>query len=271
LLQNQRVVLFFFSGTGNTEYVANVMAAALPKTTVHSIESITTEQADVLIAERDLIGFGYPIYGSDLPQPMKDFLHALSPRSGKPTFLFCTQWMFSGDGARAATRYLSHTGFNIKWAEHFFMPNNICVSFTRIFPYTNDPQRIQPVLLKTTKRAQNFACHILSGKPSRRGFNPFAHIAGSMQRVPFRTTFHRWRNDIGIDLEKCTHCLKCVNDCPAKNLAYDEKTKRFITQNTCYICLRCYDFCPVSAVTYMGHSHDPRRGKPYKGPYGQST
>lgn len=145
---------------------------------------------------------------------MKDFLFALAKNLGKPVFIFCTQWMFSGDGARAAKRYLAQSGFDIRWAEHFPMPNNVCVSVLRhFFTYTNDPARIQPVLLRATARARIFAGRILSGRRSLRGFNPFSHFLGLFQRVPFRATFDRWRNDIGIDPAKCTRCGLCVRKC----------------------------------------------------------
>ena len=137
--KKKNAVLFYFSGTGNTRYVANAIATALPAATVYSIEDLDPSAADDLIARSDLVGFGYPIYGSDLPKPMKDFLSALSPIPGKPVFVFCTQWIFSGDGARAAKHYLKHTGYDIRWAEHFLMPNNVCVSIMRyFFIYTNE-------------------------------------------------------------------------------------------------------------------------------------
>jgi ferredoxin/flavodoxin len=266
----KNAVLFYFSGTGNTRYMANAIATALPAATVYSIEDHDPSAADDLIAGSDLVGFGYPIYGSDLPKPMKDFLSALSPIPGKPVFVFCTQWIFSGDGARAAKHYLKHTGFDIRWAEHFLMPNNVCVSIMRyFFIYTNEPTRIQPVLKKATDRARVFAGRILSGKKSLRGFNPFSHFLGLFQRVPFRASFERWRNDIAIDPVKCTRCGLCVRKCPSSNLEYDEKTDEFLTHGTCILCLRCYDFCPVSAVTYMKRPHDVRRGEPYKGPSGR--
>ncbi len=267
-------VVFYFSGTGNTRYVARSIAAGLDGTPdVRSIESVTAEEADALIDAAPIVGFGYPIYGSDLPQPMKDFLSALGPHPGKTAFVFCTQWMFSGDGARAATRYLHRTGLRIRFAEHFRMPDDVSVTALRL-PYTNDPARLRPVLARADRRAAGFAAH-LRGTPDssllrllhpRRGFNPFSRFLGWFQRVPFRATYERWRDDIAVDLGRCTRCGLCVRLCPSGNLAYDAAADAFPTHGTCFLCLRCYDFCPASAVTNMKRPHDPRRGEPYRGP-----
>jgi flavodoxin/NAD-dependent dihydropyrimidine dehydrogenase PreA subunit len=268
-------VIFYFSGTGNTRYVARSIATCLDgPPIVRSIESITPAEADGLIEEASLVGIGYPIYASDLPQPMKDFLLALGPHPGKHVFVFCTQWMYSGDGARAATRYLRHSGFSIRFAEHFRMPDDISVSAIR-FPYTNDPARIRRVLSRADARADIFARRIRGAparsvlhllRPRRRGFNPLSRFLGWFQRVPFRATFDRWRDDISVDLDRCTRCGLCTRLCPSGNMTFDAASDSFPTRGTCVICMRCYDFCPVAAVVYLKKPHDLRRGDPYRGP-----
>jgi ferredoxin len=205
---------------------------------------------------------------------MKDFLLALGPHPGKHVFVFCTQWMYSGDGARAATRYLRHSGFSIRFAEHFRMPDDISVSAIR-FPYTNDPARIRRVLSRADARADVFARRIRGAparsvlhllRPRRRGFNPLSRFLGWFQRVPFRATFDRWRDDISVDLDRCTRCGLCTRLCPSGNMTFDAASDSFPTRGTCVICMRCYDFCPVAAVVYLKKPHDLRRGDPYRGP-----
>lgn len=268
-------VVFYFSGTGNTRWVAREIARNVDdRALVRSIESTTIAEADDLIDGASLVGFGYPIYASDLPQPMKDFLSALAPHPGKTAFVFCTQWMFSGDGARAAMRYLRHAGFAVRFAEHFRMPNDISVTAIR-FPYTNDPVRIGRVLARSARRAAVFGRRVRGDpprrvldalRPRRRGFSPFSRFLGWFQRVPVRATFERWRNDIAVDPARCTRCGRCIRLCPSGNLTYDSAADAFPTRGTCVLCMRCYDFCPESAVAYMKRLHDLRRGEPYRGP-----
>jgi len=264
---NNQAVVFYFSGTGNTWWVSEEMVKALTRgglqAKAYSIEKITDEKAVQLIQNAGIVGFGYPIHGSDLPLPMKKFIERLPLVPDKKAFSFCTQWYWSGDGAAIGAAMLGKKGFKVNWGEHFLMPNNVSVSVIRL-PYTNDPERIKRILTRADQKIKRFADRIIKGVPSKRGFNCAANALGSMQRKPYRHFYHKLQNDIGIDQAHCIDCGECIRLCPVGNLYYDGPVIK--TRGTCIICLRCYNFCPVAAITYMGRPHRQNRGEPYRGP-----
>lgn len=264
---NHEAVIFYFSGTGNTWWAAEKLAEALSKegfkASAYSIENIDRETAALLIKNAAVLGFGYPIYGSDLPLSMKNFIRQLPASLYKEVFVFCTQWFWSGNGAAAAAKMLAQKGFEVKWAEHFFMPNNLSAGLIPM-PYTNKPEKTQKTLSKAERRIKRFAGHIADNTSFKRGFNPLSSVLGATMRTPYRYFFHRLQNNIGIDWEKCDNCGECVALCPAGNLYYDGDEIKI--KGTCINCLRCYSFCPLTAMTYMGRPHQKSRKKPYKGP-----
>lgn len=236
-------------------------------TSSHSIEQLAPGDAGRIIAENDVVGIAYPIYGSDLPQLMKDFIGSLAPVKGKKAFVFCTQWLWSGDGARVGAQLLQGLGYNVSWAEHFCMPNNVSVTVASFLPYTNNPGKLARKLTKTTVKITRFAGRIASGRPFLRGFNLVAMLAGNMQRLPFRRFFHRLRDHIGVNLTRCTNCGNCTFLCPSENLVREGSEIK--TKGSCMLCLRCYSFCPQMAITYLKKLHRLSRGKPYQGPVEQ--
>ena len=264
----KKAVIFYFSGTGNTWWVSNRIMQHLRTGNFdaycYSIERISTDEANTHISSAAIVGFGYPVYGSDLPLPMKDFIENLACFSGTPAFVFCTQYMFSGDGAAVSAGFLRKKGFVMFACEHFLMPNNVCVQALRIFSFTNDPQKIEKIKQKTDKKILRFTSGLCESKGPLRGSNIFSLLLGLLQRAPFRKYFAKWRNDISIDNSICTGCMRCVNICPSANLFSSDGN--IMTSGTCVLCLRCYNFCPVLAVKYIGKLHDPKRGVPYKGP-----
>lgn len=256
----KKMALFFFSGTGNTYFVAKKLCDQFRKSIHCNLYSIEKhlEDANALILEADIIGLAFPVYGSSVPYIVSDFIEGIEGNS-LPAFTICTQMMYSGDGAAYAGRLLKKKGFKVFWQEHVDMPNNI--SDLRILTSKRLPnyERIQERVLKKMDR---FSKRILSGKPKRKGSNPLSLLLGLIQRVPFeainRSTY---RNSLRIDQDKCIHCGKCVLLCPVKHL---ENTPEGIhSGNTCTLCYRCINHCPVKAI-YMISKKGVKH--PYSGP-----
>ena len=264
---SKNAVIFYFSGTGNTWWVSTELSEQLNKygfkSSAYSIETVSPEITAGLIDDSFLVGFGYPIHGSDLPQSMKDFILKLPQSQGKKTFTFCTQWLWSGDGAAIGASMLTEKGFDVQWGEHFLMPNNVSVSIIRL-PYTNDPGRLSAIRKRAGRRISRFVNYLVGDRSSRRGFNSFAHLLGSLQRVPYRRYYPNLQDDIAVNKEVCIDCGDCVRLCPVGNLYYAGDT--IDTKGNCILCTRCYNFCPVAAITYMKRPHLPERGEPYRGP-----
>lgn len=263
----KKAKLFYFSGTGNTWWISEQLARRLRDKGIaaqaYSVEQLDSEKASRLLDDCDLVGFGYPIYGSDLPEPMKIFMRNLPECRGKPCFTYCTQWLWSGDGARTGADFLKPKGFDVGWGEHFLMLNNVCIELIRL-PFTNDPSKMNGVLRRALRKVEFFAERIAAGRPFRRGFNPVSFLLGCLQRLPFRKVFPRLKDDIGVDRERCTLCRQCAELCPMRNIVFEGAS--FTTRGSCVLCLRCYNFCPTSAITYRGRRHNLKRGVPYRGP-----
>lgn len=117
------MIMLYFSGTGNSEYIARRFSERMG-VHCHSIE----EDMDFakLLADEDTVAVCYPIYGSCAPRIMRDFVERhRAVLSEKKFIILCTQMMFSGDGARAFARLLPGCDDHVVYAEHFNMPNNI--------------------------------------------------------------------------------------------------------------------------------------------------
>jgi len=263
-----KVAMFYFSGTGNTWWVTNKLRQALEEcgwnVTTHSIESIAPNAVAELVGSADVVGFGYPVYGSDVPPIMKDFMRRLPVVDAKTTLVYCTQFLWSGDGARAGGALIARFGYQVAWAEHFFMPSNVTVP---IFPfpfYTNSRAVVGCFLRHAAGRVARMAANMLAGRCYRRGYNLVSLGLGAVQRIPYRRFIEPRRNDVSVDRGKCTSCQHCLSLCPMENLAW---TSQGVSANgRCTFCLRCYNFCPVGAIKYYNLLPNPKHGSPYRGP-----
>ena len=262
------VVLFYFSGTGNTWWVTGALAEALTEegfqVQVQNIEMISDTQAGLLAAQADLVGAGYPIYGSDLPEPMKAFLSGLPQGGGKPALVYCTQYLWSGDGARVGADLLTGRGYQIRWSAHFRMPSNITVNSLVPGMSDSDPKTLRMFRDRADRRIRRWARAVAGGRRMVTGMHPLARFAGSWQRVPYRRGFSGMQALIGADPALCTRCGRCIRLCPVGNLVMTPDGIRGLGR--CVLCVRCYNFCPAAAMTYRGRTHNHRRGPLYPGP-----
>ncbi|MFO7612698.1 MAG: EFR1 family ferrodoxin [Clostridia bacterium] len=264
------VGIFCFSGTGNTWWVSNQLAAGLGcrdyPTEVYSIEQLNAKDVHIIIENSDILIFSYPVYGSFMPWPMKEFIDGL-PRigRGKDIAVICTQMMFSGDGAWFYHKIFEEKGYEIKWTFHFNMPNNISM---RIFPlpYTVDENRINRILKKCAGKVEKAAESISSGIRSLKGAGPASRLMGLMQRPAYVKLVRRpFKSPYSVDIEKCNLCKKCIMMCPENNIFLENGRISF--GENCTFCVRCYNYCPQTAIRAYGKVHNPKK-PPYRGPAG---
>ncbi|MGL4737175.1 MAG: EFR1 family ferrodoxin [Cellulosilyticaceae bacterium] len=262
----KKAVIFYFSGTGNTYWVAQKIGAGLKergyKVHVKSIEALEDKEADRLSLAADLVGFGYPVYCSDVPKPMQTVIQGLGCYQNKPCFIFCTQAGFSGDGARASMDFVAQKGFDVRWAIHFTMANNITADCSPL-SYHYTPKSLDKLLIHADQKAQNLCDLIAANKPLLVGFCKGSKAAGNIQRIPYRRYAHKFRQMISFS-PKCTHCGYCEKICPTHNITVTSLGN--ITYNQCIFCMRCYNFCPHTAIRIYGKDHNFKRGVPYRGP-----
>lgn len=262
----RKAVIFYFSGTGNTWWGAKKIGQKLKdaamKVRVVSIEKVNKEEADKLIEASDIVGFGYPIYCSDLPEIMKDFMQNLGVHDSKPGFVYCTQEAFSGDGSRVALEFMAHTKIDIRYSMHLNMPNNITAAVSPL-GYNYTPKQQNEILKKADEKIDKFVYYILEDIPGVVGFTKVAKALGSVQRMPYRKFYRKAKNMISFS-PKCTHCGYCEKICPVDNISITPHGN--ITYNKCIQCMRCYNYCPHTAIRIFGVDHNDKRGPVYKGP-----
>ena len=256
----QTLAVFYFSGTGNTRYIAQLLCEKLAPRYVAEMHDVSGE-GDLTDAIKtcDLALVAFPIYGSAPPIPMRKFIHRYAGLwREKRVAIAETQYFFSGDGAATIGRTLKKYGAVIVGAEHFNMPNNL--ADCKAFPIKNGGE-LKKVLARAEKRADAFARRILLGKKKKRGFSLPSHAVGYLcQRKFWWKCEAQKRTKLKVDAARCVGCGKCVKQCPVQNLV--KKDGKAAPLGGCVLCYRCVNLCPMKAITLVG-SEPPR--EQYKG------
>ncbi len=119
------ILLYFFSGTGNTWWVAKTLAEKLENRNIET-QLVNIESKDEELTKTpDMIGIAYPVYGSDYPVNVGEFVEGLPDVDDINCFIITSILGFSGDGALTLEKTLKDKGYNLKQAVNFRMMNNI--------------------------------------------------------------------------------------------------------------------------------------------------
>jgi ferredoxin/flavodoxin len=261
--------IFFFSGTGNTWWVSELLARKLNrlgfKSQSYSIEQVNEKEINNLTLASDVIGLGFPIYGSDVPRIFNDFLDSLPKlENEKATLGFVTQLAWSGDGMNFLKRDLLQKGYALKWSAEFNMPNNIALPIFPL-PYSSNLEDFAPQLKRCEQKAETLCAKIADNTLSLEHSGFLAGLSAWVQRGPFRLV-HDWgRKFWSVDAEACTGCERCAQLCPVGNIEMRNGLPIYADQ--CTYCMRCFNYCPTYAIHYLGMKNTQlERKPPFQGP-----
>jgi len=239
------MIIIYFSGTGNSKYIAELFCRCMDAK-CYSVE----DKVDFgkLTASEEVIGFCYPVYGSRVPRIMREFaVRYLEFLENKKIIIFCTQLVFSGDGARAFTDLFPKKFFQVIYAEHFLMPNNVVNFF--LLPLTNE-RKVKRCVSKAEQKMQLVCNNIKNGIVKKRGFNPISRILGLIQGVFMPGIEKKAQKTVRIN-NNCTQCKICTFICPMNNL--DCLNGKVVHKFNCTLCYRCINKCPQKAITIFFH------------------
>lgn len=236
----------YFSGTGNTKYCLKKFISFFDSNAeITSIEDIHI--LDKIAEHKDII-LAYPIYYSNLPKIVQDFIEK-NPTiwKGKNVFIIATMGLFSGDGTGVSARLFKKHGANILGGLHLKMPD--CICDVKALKRTHIQN--QKIIANTNKKIELAVNNLKKGTPPKNGLGFFYHIAGLFgQRLWFYGKTSKYSDKIHIDADACIGCGNCISICPMKNLSLFHG--RAVTENHCTLCYRCVNQCNKKAITILG-------------------
>ena len=240
-------MIYYFSGTGNSKWVAEQLAAEL-NDQAQDIALFLKNAKKIHVRAEETLGIVFPVYAWGPPRIVKRFLEFLHVEPGVFCYAVCT----CGDDAGGAVAYLQKrlpivSGYSLQ------MPNNY------IALYDVDNEQTARRKLDTAKaRIPEIARNIRQRKPV------FEVHTGSMPA--FKTAiaypiFHMFAMNPKpyYAEDTCTACGLCEKICPTGNIKIVGRKPNW--GKDCEQCMGCINRCPVRAIQYGRYTQ--RKGRYY--------
>ena len=243
-------MIFYFSGTGNTRWVAQTLA----ERTGEKLLSIPNELQGrhvYELADGERIGFCFPVHGWQPPHIVREFIRCMEFSNAKGHY--CYAVVTCGDSIGLTMEMLGKElqpyGLRLDSVFSLIMPESyVCLPFM----YTDTPQREREKIGQATIDLDAYTRLIVERKTgevhTKRGVLPWilSHVIGAYFNKHMITD-----RKFVVDADKCIHCGRCQQTCPTGDVSLNDlQLPQWSHEGSCTCCLSCYHHCPVHAINY---------------------
>ena len=216
--------------------------------------------------ECDLLGFFYPVWGSNPPDPMVEYRENMPAGNGKKIFLVGNCCAMYGDTGFFWKKILDEKGYNVFYTDHLYMPTNFNLPYEPENYWKRVPleEERNKIISKAEDKLPGICDSILKMERKTDGKNPVGRLAGALQRETYWIG-NGYKSHFSVCKERCINCGLCYRMCPAGNISIDENGDK-IFGDKCMLCVKCYNLCPRNAVLICKTSVDDKKYRRYKGP-----
>lgn len=227
-------MIYYFSGTGNSEWVAREIASLTNDTAL----SIIGQDGKVKVGAGETFGIVFPVYAWGTPHIMLDFLKNVITETESFCFAVCTCGSEAGNTMKNLKKV-----FPIKSAYSISMPNNYIVMGDDVDSAEEQKRKIENASAKIKVIAEDIKKHrcvfdVNKGSlPAvKSGLINKAFVKHAMDSSPFFAE------------ESCVACGQCVKNCPVGNIRMAKGKPQW--ESRCIQCLSCLNRCPEVAIQY---------------------
>lgn len=250
MIYDEKTIIFYFTGTGNSLYVAKELAenfkhvhlAAIPKAI--AVEKYNYE-------EYVRVGFVIPLYFMGMPKLVNEFVNKIN--IPKALYIFCvvTRAYTKGSVLSEIDKILLNQGKRLDYGKYISFPD----SYIR-WAGASDEVAQEKLFSESKKQLTNIKKEITDNK---------RHIdkEGIILKASSYTVNSFWKSTLKSKnktfktSDDCIQCGVCVKVCPSQNIELDGKLIKW--KEKCQDCMACVQSCPKKAIYFSRKTKGRRR------------
>lgn len=231
-------MIYYFSGTGNSEWIAKFLAT---KTNDEAVDLVKYKAKRIEISEdTEKIGLVYPIYAFNTPIIVEKFAERLVIPKGPFVYAIANCASASGGALKKLKAIYPYNS-----AYCLVMPNNYILGCGVDSPKVAE-KKVFKATVELIQIAKDINAHreVIDDKCTKlvqRMVSPFSE---SIMKFLYNgaENFKANRN--------CMGCGRCADNCPMDVIKMVAGRPVWNPKANCILCLKCISYCPVNAIDY---------------------
>ena len=244
-------MVFYFSGTGNSQFVAFQLRELLAEQEAVSINSYFKAGGQAAFYSKRPLVFVVPTYAWRMPKVVSEWIAAAQFTGNRGAYFVLTRGGSVGNAAAYAKELCEKANLQFRGLGLVPMPNNYVA-----LSNPPDEAECQEILKKAQARTAALASLIQKGEPFPESTVSFTDRLNS---GPVCGLFYAlFVHDKGFTAsDSCTSCGKCAQRCPLNNIEMVQGKPTW--KGHCTHCMACIGGCPTQSIEYKSASKGNRR------------
>lgn len=238
-------MILYFSGTGNSEYVAKRISRELADECINLFEKIRKNDFSTMHSQRSWVVV-VPTYAWRIPHIVQKWIENTLFTGNKNIYFILTCGGSIGNAGKYLVKTCKRKGMNYCGCIGIPMPEN----YIALFSTPTQEKAMQ--IIEQAEPVINQAIHYIKNG------NPLPQISISIKDNINSGIVNDLFYPIFVHAKKffatgdCISCGKCVNMCPLNNIQIENGLP--VWGNSCTHCMACICHCPKEAIEYGKHS-----------------
>lgn len=243
-------MILYFSGTGNSSYVAKVIQSINGDEIVSINELMKKESKEILKSEKPFV-FVCPTYAWRIPKVVEKFIRKTEFSGVNKTYFVLTCGSDTGNAVQYVKKLCEEKGFDLKGFTSVNMPENYIAMY-------NVPEKEEAIKIiqKSNEKISSIAEYINDSKNFQEEKIMLGDkLKSGIVNTMFYSVFVSSKGFYSTDA--CISCGKCTTVCPLNNIKLVNGKPQW--EKKCTHCMACICRCPKEAIEYKNKTKDKPR------------
>lgn len=234
-----KTTLYYFTGTGNTLYLAQRLADELGNTELVSIATVM--KGESISTDAENIGIVFPVYCFGTPNIIKAFVQKLQIQESSYLFGCVSYGGLLGGALKIFKKECREAGLNLQAGLSVQMPGNAITTYGAV------PEEKQKTILATFEKRIPEVCEVIKARKPRKmeTLQPLFRPLLSFLHKPFMKGMPKMAARY-FTTDACKLCGECVKVCPVDNISLVNKSVTW--SENCEQCMACIQWCAQEAI-----------------------